>query len=527
MQTTAAFRQTVYTLLIVVAAGLVAGRILGVNFNYEPYLHRDPAVTEDTKREWPKVRPKPMPTFSSNDRSRWATIRALVDEGHYQIGERTITDLTTGAYKDSGITFEEGWGGVDKVMNPETRKFYSSKPPLFPTLLAGEYWLLKQVLGWNFQTHLFAIVRTVLLTVNWLPLILYWVLLSRLIDRFGGSDWGRLYTMAAGCFGTFLTTFAITLNNHNIAACTGLYALYLAIGIWTDAAEKPDQPLPLGRFILAGFCAAFTAAVELPAMAFLVGLGALLLWRVPRQTLLGFVPPVLVVVAAGLFTNYLAIGRLTPAYAEVGSKSEWYLYTGSHWLEVPGKEKTGIDFAWKKESRPTYMFHFLFGHHGVFSLSPIFLLSMAGLWFGLKKCPVAPPPAADEAAPPEGEAKPAAQPVAGCSWTQWLDRLRNDAFSMVVLLTVYLTLVVVGFYLYKTNNYGGWCSGPRWVFWLTPFWLLAMLPALDRLAAQRWGRVVAVIFLGISVASVSYPAWNPWRHPWIYQWMDAYGLIPY
>ncbi|MBL8800065.1 MAG: DUF2029 domain-containing protein [Planctomycetia bacterium] len=525
MPTNAEFRQTVYTLMIVASAGLVAGRILSVNFNYEPYLHRDPSVAEDTKREWPKVRPKPMPTFSSNDRSRWATIRVLVDDGTYQIGERTITDPATGAYKDSGITFEEGWGGVDKVMHPETRKFYSSKPPLLPTLLAGEYWLLKQLLGWNFQTHLFAIVRTVLLTVNWLPLILYWVLLARLIDRFGGSDWGRLYALAAGCFGTFLTTFAITLNNHTIAACTGLFALYLAVDLWTDPATQP-----LWRFALAGLLAAFTAAVELPAMAFLVGLGCLLLWRAPRQTLLGFVPPVLLVVAAGLLTNYLAIGRLTPAYAEVGAKSEWYLYAGSHWLEVPGKEKTGIDFAWKKETRPTYMFHFLFGHHGIFSLSPIFLLSVVGIWLGVRRglWGESPAPAVIEPdGPSEGETAAAVEPPASVSNPGILERLRGCPYTMIALLTAYLTVVVVGFYLVKTNNYGGWCSGPRWVFWLTPFWLLTMLPAVDWLATRRWGRALALVFLCISVASVSYPAWNPWRMPWIYQWLDAYGLIPY
>jgi hypothetical protein len=98
---------------------------------------------------------------------------------------------------------------------------------------------------------------------------------------------------------------------------------------------------------------------------------------------------------------------------------------------------------------------------------------------------------------------------------------------MIALLTVYLTVVVVGFYLVISNNYGGNTSGPRWLFWLTPFWLLTMLPVADWLAGRRWGRIMALVMLAVSVVSVTFPAWNPWRQPWIYHWLDSQGLIPY
>jgi len=29
------------------------------------------------------------------------------------------------------------------------------------------------------------------------------------------------------------------------------------------------------------------------------------------------------------------------------------------------------------------------------------------------------------------------------------------------------------------------------------------------------------------VFSASYPALNPWRHPWLYHFLDARGWIPY
>ena len=91
-----------------------------------------------------------------------------------------------------------------------------------------------------------------------------------------------------------------------------------------------------------------------------------------------------------------------------------------------------------------------------------------------------------------------------------------------------LTLIVLSFYLTnEERNYGGWTAGLRWLMWLTPVWLLCLLPALDRLAASRPGRWFAYLLLGLSVLSASFPAWNPWRHPWIYRWMETQGWLPY
>src|SRR5262249_26016314 len=121
-------------------------------------------------------------------------------------------------------------------------------------------------------------------------------------------------------------------------------------------------------------------------------------------------------------------------------------------------------WAWKKESWSAYAFHFLLGHHGLFSLSPIFLLALVGIGITLTRARREP---------------------------DILGQRRIDTAAVVAALTLALTVIVLGFYLFitpvRTHNYGGWTSGPRQLMWLTPLFLIAMLPCVDWLAARRGG----------------------------------------
>jgi hypothetical protein len=210
--------------------------------------------------------------------------------------------------------------------------------------------------------------------------------------------------------------------------------------------------------------------------------------------LLFAVPPALVVALAFFGTNYLAVGQWRPAYSEFGSI--WYEYEGSYWRKPPeGEIKYGIDWARHHESLGAYAFHVLFGHHGLFSLTPLWLLAVAGM-FVVRR------------------GKDRAEEPWPLPW-------------FVPLLTAALTVVVVGFYLYKSDNYGGWSNGLRWLMWLSPLWLLTMIPVVEWLGHSRAGRVIVVALFAVSVFSAHYSMWNPWRHPWIYDLMTALGWHAY
>ncbi len=519
-------RRTVYRILIALAIGIALAKVFSAENVVEPSRfkaptegaygskHPDPSV-----RAWPAVRPSPTPMFGSNDRSRFATIRSLVERQTYVIGKRidnpafepgsalgSVAGFTVHRTKaakdtpptklDTGLIFENGYQSLDKVMNPETGEFYSSKPPLMPTVLAGEYWVLRNVFGQRMDDERWPVVNIILITVNVIPFFAFLIYLAKLLEDYGTTDFGRLFTFTTACFGTFLTTFTITLNNHNPAAFAVFFAFYPLL-------KKGGPPVGESPFKLvqSGFFAGLAATLDLPAAAFMVAVFVPLLIVRPGKTLLWFLPAMLLPIVALFVCNYASLGTLMPAYSEFGGP--WYNYEGSHWSKLGTPGQKGIDFA--DDPKWWYAFHLTLGHHGWFSLTPVWFLAAGSLlrlaWAGrrdavsvLKRKPL------DE---------------------------RLWAMPLFAAMTVVVSIVLLGFFIVKSNNYGGGTSGPRWLFWLTPLWLMGLLPAADYIGRTKLGQRFACGLLAFSALSVFFPSISPWRHPWIMYLGEYYGWYAY
>ena len=477
------------------------------------------------------------PMLSANDRSRWCTVRALVEDGTYAIDRMvTIKDPATG---------RRYWKSIDMVRHrgPDGREhYYSSKPPLFPTLLAGQYWVIRALTGATFEDESFFIMRVMLVITNVVPLLVYFAVLWRLVDRLATTDAARLYAMAAATWGTFLTTFAVTMNNHLPAAICVLLTTALTLQIWWGERRW-------WYFVGAGLCSAFAVANELPALSFFACIAVALLWQAPRQACLAFAPAALLVAGGFVGTNYLAHGTVVPAYGhrsdgpvvatvsrdvapeldqeiltpdvravmqqagvrlsdetvvqryrpgarwsiwdrqghqryvmvaapdeiEIRQWNNWYDYRGSYWIT----ERQGVDRG--EASRGVYTLHVLLGHRGIFSLTPLWLLSLVGVVL--------------------------------------LMRSNRPGWAGFACMVLALTVVCLVFYLSRSTidrNYGGVSCGFRWVFWFTPLWLLCLVPAADRYLRSRRGRMIALLLLLISVFSATYAAANPWSQPWLF-----------
>lgn len=501
------------------------------------------------------------PFFSANDRSRWMTVRALGDQGVYEIDD-VIADS-----RNRIAEHPIHWDSIDKVRHAATdgqMHFYSSKPTLFPTMVAMMYGGLKSITGWEISEQPFLVVRTLLIFVNAIPWAIFLWFAARMINSYPVRDWTRYYVLACAGFGTYLATFGNTLNNHLPAAVCVMVSLYLMSQIWLRRATHWSW------YAVAGLVAAFAVANELPALSFFCCVGLACLIRSIQKTLLAFIPAAAVIAIGAFGTNYAAHGTWKPAYAhrsdgqvlatvegdfanpldaetlpdeikqrlpaefsfqrpvvgrgywpttpddvrrwvvrdgvgstqiaivepepnrfEIRAWGNWYDYPGSYWLSNNDAQKAAVDLG--QESVPLYVFHILFGHHGLFSLTPIWLLSLAGmvaLVGGVK--------------------------LGGHLQLRWL-----GAMGLAV------SIVVIAFYVSRPTidrNYGGVSCTLRWLLWLAPIWLVCMLPVVDWLAGTRWGKVICFVLLFVSILSASVPMDNPWVHPWLYEIWDWTGL---
>jgi hypothetical protein len=522
-ETSLKLRRTIYVLLAVTALGAAFGRIMQVR-----------ASTGET------------PMLSANDRSRWCTIAALVNEGTY-----AIDSLIERRHSETNRRY---WYSIDMVRHRAAdgqEHAYSSKPPLLPTLLAGEYWLIKKTLGLDIVEHPFYVMRAMLLLTNGLLLFVYFWLMAGLIERLGTTDWGRLMAFAIVTWGTLITTYAVTLSNHLPAAVAVLGAVALGERVRREGGAK------LTTSLFAGVAAGFAVANELPALSLLALLGGWIFWQTSARACVGYAVGCLLVAVAFFGTNYAAHGTWKPAYAhrhdgdvivEVGGQDResviagvvssqlaqkladasvtvsgnatisrtatngrlmlwdeanqqrlalivkdksvevrgwgnWYDYPKSYWLNPQGVDRG-------EASRFVYATHMLIGHHGVFSLTPVWIFSVLGAVLCLRSTP------------------------------------RDYWFWGAACAC--LTLVCMAFYIARPlqdRNYGGVNCGFRWLIWLIPIWTVTLLPVLDSIASRTWWRWIACGALLVSVGSASYAAMNPWSHPWLFNFWTFLGWL--
>ena len=473
--------------------------------------------------------------LTANDISRWCTVWSLVEKGTYAIDECPWSKDTQDKVKkpDKLEAPEAGAGQVKRLeysLAPKSWKegqagdhFYSSKPPLMATVIAGliypvRHWTAiplaaavkqdrlernveKEVPGQPGKTQFVKekpspvewpayvlYFKPILVLFNVVPMFVFLVFYARLLDRTAGDDWSWTLCLFTAAMGTFLFAYITTLNNHTLAAACAFFAIYALQRIWSEGARSA------WIFAAAGFFGALTACNELPAALFGVLLFLMLVARFPGRTMKWFIPAAAVPVAAFLATQFIAFGQFKPVYEEFGTKS--YTYEGSYWntplemdyFNVPDKKVVdGKTVEVWKEPYEVYLLHMTFGHHGVFSLTPIFLFAL----FGAVR-----------------------------------EIVRRGRLASVAWLTLLLTAAMLAFYTWnpKARNYGGTAQGLRWLFWLIPFWLAVLPAGIVGGGTRRWVRALTLFALMVSMLSVGYAVRNPWSSPWLLDALEHLDL---
>lgn len=486
--------------------------------------------------------------LEANDISRWCTVWSLVEHGTYAIdacpwqaktqdkvlkAEKISAPVPPSSAAEDGKSrpswlkdvqyrlakaeyaiAPKGWKADPNVPEESQPKhFYSSKPPLLPTLIAGVLAPIRKITGvpldkaletpraprnvqkvdptdpskfkyeletpkdpikWQVYVYYF---KPIVVALNIVPMLICLILYARLLDRVAANDWAWMASLFASAWGTYLFTFDQTLNNHTVAAYSGFFALYATIKIFDE--DEPKRR----SFVAAGFWASFCACNEIPAALFGVLLFLFVFAKSPKKTLAYFLPAAIIPVVAFFATQYAAMGQFTPAYEDFGTQA--YEYTGSYWA-------TPLEYdAYNKDPEPhwLYLVHMTVGHHGVFSLTPIALFAILGAFLSFR-----------------GESR---------------------GLKVTSALTLILTVAIIAFYDWnpKARNYGGSTQGLRWLFWLIPFWMFSLPPGLAPGGERRGFRWVSLGAIMVSVFSVGYALRHPWSHPWLSDLMEQLGVF--
>lgn len=502
-----------------------------------------------------------VPFLSANDRSRWATVASLVDYRTYAIDQLQN--------RRDPVTKRKTWQTIDRVQHRDTDgqiHDYSSKPPLLATILAGYYAAIKSLTGWSIQQSPFLVGRLILLLFN-LPLLALtqWCVID-VVRRYAQQRWTTYFLTTTIAFGTLLTPFAITLNNHLPAAAS------VAVTVWL--LQRQSQQRTSGwQMLFAGIAVAMTVANELPALSFAAFFSLGFLWLGNRSQRLMFGVGIAAVVVVFFGTNYAAHQSWRPPYAhrsvgpmlaqwepisqppldqvpdslqtrlaellqvpandlrftasrtpsrlrvdtdtqtvaldftathlQISRWDDWYDYPGTYWSD---EKRAGIDQG--EPSRLRYTWHVLGGHHGLFSLTPVWLLCLAGPWLFLKRSPGWFKQLCYHFLPlPPSNSQPA----------------KTFPFlPFVVVGTTAITIVCLLFYLARPlidRNYGGVSAGFRWLIWLIPLWVFMATATVDSLSQQRFTRWLCIVLLCGSMFTVFASMQSPWNHPWIYRLM--------
>lgn len=496
-----------------------------------------------------------VPFLSANDRSRWCTIATLVVNGSYQIDP--VLEIRDPKTK------RRVWYTIDLVRHRSSdgkQHFFSSKPPLLPTLYAGVYWMLRAVTGVTLMNDPFFVARILLVIVNLIPLVMFWCLLLRWFEKMQLGEWAMGVMALFVCGGTYLSTFANTLNNHLPAA------IATGISLWCMDRIALRHDARTRWFLLCGLCTSFAAANELPALGWLCAAGVFLGIVDFKRTVFAYVPALVPVALAFFGCNYLAHGELAPAYAHrnAGVKLmdlDWIIRSDATDAEVDRLEaalrEKGHEVSDQCTLRPARRPNTLELWDAVHEMR--YALRIApdgnssgtsvhrwGDWYDYEGSYWK----SEKQGVDRGEPSRAtyvfhcllghhgifsltpfwAVAVAGV-FTVWSRRTSWNCFQdhrlLLTAALVATTVVVIGFYFARgleDRNYGGVSSGFRWTFWMIPLWLWLSAHALKRVESRGIQRCVELLVVA-SIFTASWPWRNPWTSPWPMQWMEAMGWL--
>lgn len=388
--------------------------------------------------------------YSVNDWSRMGAVESLVERGTWQL---------------DGSGFVKT---LDKIKVGE--HFYSTKPPTLAFLGAGVYGVLHYGLGMELQTQGCepdfeengCLAWREPAEADWAHYVIVLVLvcvpaavmLAMLFGVTRRQGWpvgmGLLLVVTVGV-GTGVWPYSTVFTNHVPAAVCVFVAVYLLL-----VGEMSGR-----RMAAVGFFVTLAGTLDLSTAVYLVVVGGYVLVY-QREHLFYFVGGCLPPGLLAIVLNFLIVGNpLPPQFYTEGYEFEGSSFGGS----VAGNRPP--------ENPLWYGYRMLFGDWGVFAFYPVALVYLVGFARALHTAEV---------------------------------RVRRVGWAVAVG-----TLVYLGYFVFFTNNFGGFAFGVRWL--LVPLPLLALFGVF----VPDWARpspwlVGSLVVLLVPSAVMGYRgALAPWQ----------------
>ena len=370
-----------------------------------------------------------------NDGSRFATVRALVENHTFSIDSHDSIDIVQ-------------YNG----------RFYSSKPPLLSVIAAGIYWPLHTIFHIEIPTlspePSIAIYIIDLVIVGG-SLALLVVFFYKSLAFFSFSSRWRFWITMALVFSTLIFSYSGSLNSHIPAAAFLFMGFYFFL-------KQFKEDVTAARSLFIGFLLSAAFSIEPIVSGFFVMM--MFFYQVYdrrfRKTIVYFIVGFLPLTIIYALIQQFTIGTPLPPYFD---KSLYY-FAGAYWLHP-----IGIDAL--HQPKWLYLFHLLFGTHGLFLYTPILLVVFHSVY------------------------------------RMW----KNPEYNYLRVFSVFIFSAIVFYILFitfTTNNFGGISYGTRWFIGFIPILFFFVAFSLNDFFKKHF--TLAFFLLALSVFFAFFGFTGPW-----------------
>lgn len=330
--------------------------------------------------------------------------------------------------------------------------FYSDKPPILALYSSVFYLFLKVTFGLSFASHPSLTYYLLTVLVIGVTSSLGLLCLHEILKIFKiEPNWSNIILLIAGT-GTLILPYSVIFNNHVVSGSLLLFSFYYLL---------PRQEVTKNAAI-SGFFISLAGSIDITIFA-LIPLYFVLFINKSGKAIFAFILSCLPMTIVYIFINVYTSGSIIPPAMNV---SLWN-YPGSSFGE---KNLSGL-VEHDVSDLINYTINMLIGSRGLLSYSPIILFSIYG----------------------------------------WIKMFFQPSFryKKEYLFIAITCIVFVIFYIWRTNNYGGYSYGVRWFASIMLLGCIPLAHVAEEVRKKHFGSLfVAIASISIFISFIGLIA--PW-----------------